>query len=98
MLRWWQANGSTAREAFPCTAAPIHYRARGWTGRKCRFSSLGCDPTDIRTQPSSICGASFIALATYSQWRNQPKIQGANLLTFSKQQFFFRDPASQSTK
>jgi len=36
--------------------ALIHYKTRGWTGRKYRFSCLLCDPTGIQTQPASICG------------------------------------------
>jgi len=39
-------NDGTTAWSFPLPA-------RGWTGRKCRFGSLRCDPTGIRNQFTS---------------------------------------------
>jgi len=51
LLHCWRVNGITVRELLPCS--PYQARARGWSVREWRFSSLRYDPTWNRTQPTS---------------------------------------------
>jgi len=53
----WSAGD--AYEAFPRAHLWPSTRLDNWTNHKFRFLSLRYDPTGIRTQPASICGARY---------------------------------------
>jgi len=61
MVHWWQV---TATTHVKLSLASIHQHRTGWTGRKCRLSSLRYDPARNRTHSTSFSGVCSTHRAT----------------------------------